>query len=227
LTEVPEHLLRRARERRAAAAGGSAEGEASTPSAAVEPAGGGGGAVATPASAAAAVPAPEPAYTGPPQAPPRRQRVPAWAMPVIVALPLWAVLYGGAFGERKVAAVGKVAQGQAVYASAGCSGCHGPTGAGSGQFPSLHNVTKTFPTFAEHVAWVETGSAPYKGQTYGNSGRVAIGGMPAFGKALSPEEIVAVVCHERVDYGNQNPIPPECLDTVAGAPGEGASGSGG
>jgi mono/diheme cytochrome c family protein len=227
VTEVPEHLLKRAQAAREKAAGGSGEAapaEASS-SAAVEPAGGGGGAVVTPASGPApAVPAPEPAYTGPPQAPPRRQRVPAWAMPVIVALPLWAVLYGGAFGERKVAAVGKVAQGQTIYATAGCSGCHGPTGAGSGQFPSLHNVTKTFPTFAEHVAWVETGSAPFKGQTYGNSGRVATGGMPAFKGPLTPEEIVAVVCHERVDYGNQNPIPPECLDTVAGAPGEGASG---
>jgi mono/diheme cytochrome c family protein len=136
-------------------------------------------------------------------------------MPVIVALPLWAVLYGGAFGERKVAAVGKVAEGQAVYASAGCSGCHGPTGAGSGQFPSLHNVTKTFPSFADHVAWVQTGSAPFKGQTYGNSGRVATGGMPAFKGPLTDAQIIAVVCHERVDFGGQNPPPPECLDTPA------------
>ena len=224
VTEVPEHLLKRAQAARAKAAGGPApaeeSGEAAAPSQAVEPAASGGEVAPATAAAPAA-----PAFTGPPQVPRPRQRVPAWAMPVIVALPLWAVLYGGAFGERKVEAVGKVAEGQAVFVSAGCSGCHGSNGLGSGLNPSLANVTKTFPNFADHVAWVETGSSPFKGQTYGASGRVASGGMPAFKDALTPDEIVAVVCHERVDYGKADPVPPECLDTESGAEGEGSGGS--
>jgi mono/diheme cytochrome c family protein len=130
-------------------------------------------------------------------------------MPVLVFLPLWAVLYSGAFGERKVQAEGPVAKGQTVYRSAGCSGCHGPTG-GGGVGPALANVTKTFPTFADHVAWVESGSASVKGQPYGATGKIATGGMPSFKAALSHEDIVAVVCHERVDFGKQNPPPPEC-----------------
>jgi mono/diheme cytochrome c family protein len=129
-------------------------------------------------------------------------------MPVLVALPLWAVLYGGAFGERATTEEGPVQKGQVVYRSAGCSGCHGPTG-GGGVGPALSNVLKTFPDFKDHVAWVRSGSAPYKGQPYGATGKIATGGMPGF-KNLTDEEVVAVVCHERVDYGKADPLPPEC-----------------
>jgi mono/diheme cytochrome c family protein len=146
-------------------------------------------------------------------------------MPVIIALPLWAMLYSGAFGERKVAAAGPVARGQTVFVSAGCGGCHGPTGAG-GSGPALTNVTKTFPTFEDHVAWVESGSAAVKGQPYGATGKIATGGMPAFKTALSPEDIIAVVCHERVDYGGQDPIPPQCQEGAAPGEGGGADAGG-
>jgi len=222
VTEVPEHLLRRARERRAAAAGGTADGDSPAPSTAVEasaaaaPAASGGEVAASGGGGRAPA---EAAYTGPAPLPPRKQRVPMWAMPVLLFLPLWAVLYGGAFGERKVAAVGPVAEGQGVYRTAGCSGCHGPTG-GGGVGPALDGVLKTFPNFADHVAWVESGSAAVKGKTYGSGSRVATGGMPSFKGALSKEQIIAVVCHERVDYGGANPPPPECAADAGAAAGK-------
>jgi hypothetical protein len=49
--------------------------------------------------------------------------------------------------------------------------------------------------------------------------------MPAFKDTLTPEQIVAVVCHERVTFGKADPIPAECLDTAAGAEGEGEGGT--
>lgn len=131
-------------------------------------------------------------------------------MPVIVALPFWALLYSGAFGPRpSTGPATPVERGQVVFASAGCSTCHGASG-GGGVGPPLLNVTKTFPIFADQIKWVEEGSAPLKGQTYGNSGRVATGGMPAFGKQLPPADIIAVVCHERVDYAHESPVPAQC-----------------
>lgn len=217
MTEVPEHLLRRAKERRASASGGSAS-EAGAPatdatSKAVEPAasatpapagGGSGGGTPVPATPGAL----EPPYTGPPKAPARRERVPAWAMPVLIALPLWAVLYGGAFGERSGGAVeGPLAVGANVYRAQGCSGCHGPTG-GGGVGPSMDGVVATFPDFADHVEWIRTGSAPFKGQPYGANGTIATGGMPGF-PDLSEEEVIAVTCHERITLAGGE-MTPEC-----------------
>ena len=202
-----------------AAASGSTAVE---PAAAATPAagGGGGGAPAVPAAPV------EPPYTGPPPAKPVKQRVPIWAGAALLALPLWAVLYGGAFGERSGGEVsGPVARGALVYRSQGCGGCHGSTG-GGGSGPALDAVNETFPDFADHVSWVRTGSKPFQGQTYGESGRVATGGMPPF-ENLSEEDVIAVVCHERVTYGKADPIPPECeegADADAGGGGGGGEG---
>ncbi|MBW3649020.1 MAG: c-type cytochrome [Actinobacteria bacterium] len=213
MTEVPEHLLRRSKERRAAMGGGGEGGGAS--SSAVEPA-----AAASPAPSGAAdkpatsAPAPAkapaaPAYIGPPPPPPRKERVPVWAMPVLAALPLWAILYGGAFGERSdEKASDPVSIGAGIYRSSGCSGCHGPSG-GGGVGPAMADTVKTFPVFADHVAWIEAGSKPVQGQPYGATGKVATGGMPGFSDSLSKDEIVAVVCYERVTFGKEKP-PPEC-----------------
>jgi mono/diheme cytochrome c family protein len=203
VTEVPEHLLRRSRERREAL--GLATGGAPTPSGAtpapstpVEAA----PAAAPAAPAAPATPAAAPAPEAPPEpehAPPPRPpaRVPAWALPVLAALPFWAILYAGAFGERKVVDPNDPAViGARVYRSAGCSGCHGATG-GGGVGPPMAAVKQTFPNEADHVAWIKTGSKPTQGQPYGNSGRVSTGGMPGFEGALSQQEIEAVVKYER------------------------------
>ncbi len=197
---------------------GESAGEAGAPatdapasSSAVEPAAGatpaaggsGGGVPATPST-----PAPPP-YTGPPPAKPRKQRVPVWAGAVLAALPLWAVLYGGAFGERSTGEEGGVLSvGASVYRASGCSGCHGPTG-GGGVGPAMDGVVQTFPEFADHVEWVRVGSRPSQGQPYGAEGRVSTGGMPGFENTLSEEEIIAVVCHERVTLADGE-MPPEC-----------------
>lgn len=145
-----------------------------------------------------------------------RRRVPAWALPILLVLPLWAVLYGGVFGDRQSAEADSspVGHGAVVYRSAGCSGCHGPSGGGSGAIPALRSTHKTFLDFADHESWVRTGSAPFKGQVYGASGRVAGGGMPSFDN-LADEDIRAVVCYERVEL-SRAPMPPEC--ELAGAP---------
>lgn len=181
------------------------------PAAAATPAAGGsgGGVPATPST-----PAPPP-YTGPPPAKPRKQRVPVWAGAVLAALPLWAVLYGGAFGERSSGeAAGAVEQGALVYRAAGCAGCHGPTG-GGGAGPAMDGVLEQFPEFADHVEWVKKGSKPVQGQPYGEKGTVATGGMPGFETSLSEEEIIAVVCHERVTLAGGE-IEPECEEGGGG-----------
>jgi mono/diheme cytochrome c family protein len=141
---------------------------------------------------------------------PARQRVPPWVFPVLLALPLWAVLYGGAFGERVAAERTPVQLGRTLYRSAGCSGCHGSNGQGSPNIPGLTSTTKTFPDINAHIAWVSEGSLNKKGEPYGAQGRIAGGGMPGFGQQLTAEEVLAVVCYERVVVSRQDPPPAQC-----------------
>ena len=191
------------------------------PAAAATPAAGGsgGGVPATPAP-----PAPPP-YTGPPPAKPRKQRVPVWAGAVLAALPLWAVLYGGAFGERSTGEEGGILQiGASVYAGSGCSGCHGPNG-GGGVGPAMDGVLEQFPEFADHVEWVKLGSKPVQGQPYGAKGTVATGGMPGFEGTITDEEIIAVVCHERVTLAGGE-VPPECEEGAGGTETDAEGGGG-
>ena len=211
VTEVPEYLLERSRQRRAAL--GLPGGEA--------PAGDGGGApapapatssVATSEAAPAAGPQPAAATTatavmtepepvvavetGP------RSGIPVWMMPVLLILPFWAMVYMGAFAEPEAA--GGPRTGAQVYASAGCGSCHGPTG-GGGVGPKLAGgeAKVTFPNEADQIAWVESGSAPSRGKPYGDPDRAggqrppASGGMPAFKGQLTPEEIATVVQYTR------------------------------
>src|SRR5690606_20077313 len=100
LTEIPEHLLKRSRERRAALGlgGGAPEaapGGAEAAGGAPEPA----AAAAPPAAPAPAAPVEEAAPEPPPpepahiQAAKRRKRIPYWAMTAVAALPLWGYVY--------------------------------------------------------------------------------------------------------------------------------------
>lgn len=213
MTEVPEHLLQRSRERRAALGLGGGGGEsgsepAAAPEASTE--------VETSAPAAASpAPAAAPARPAPPAAPvkpveppyvaaERRQRIPAWAMPVIVLVPFWGFLYLGAFGERgPTGPVDPLVLGAEVY-RAQCVACHGASGEGA-TGPALEgdSVEQTFPDEADHIAWVAGGSASVgTGSPYGDPARpggqrMARGGMPPFEGVLSEEEIAAVVAYER------------------------------
>jgi mono/diheme cytochrome c family protein len=204
VTEIPEHLLKRSRERRDAL--GLSSGEAgAAPEAVATP-----GAQA-PVAATAATPAPiapvEPAVPAAPEPVPpyveaaqRRRRMPYWAAPVLVGLPLWAIMYVGTLETPAAEAAGLLAEGSEMYTS--CAACHGG-GGGGGVGPQLSGgeVLLTFPEVDEMVAWVVQGS-PAVGTPYGSPDRpggqrIAGGGMPAYGDSWTNEQIVAVVLHER------------------------------
>ena len=205
MTEVPEYLLERSRARRAALGLGGGDAPAPAPA---EDSGGGGAPATTAAPAAAAAPAPTsapaptktealPTYvdTGP------KSGIPVWMMPVLLVLPLWAIVYMGAFVEQSSA--GGERTGAQIFASS-CATCHGAQGQG-GVGPALAggSVTQTFPDAAAHVEFVSKGSAAIRGQPYGDPARpggqhiAATGGMPAWAGQLTQAEIEAVVTFER------------------------------
>jgi len=215
MTEVPEYLLERSRARRAALGlgGGAPAPAAATAGDAPSPAAGE-AAPAAPADASAAAAGPGPAApAGPPAEvlptyvaePGPKSGIPVWMMPVLLMLPLWAIVYMGAFGQK--AATGPLTPiqlGAQVFTKAGCSGCHGATG-GGGVGPALAKgeAKITFPDEAAHIEWVQNGSVNRKGQPYGDPKRAGgqrvakVGGMPAFKGQLTEAEIKAVVTYER------------------------------
>jgi mono/diheme cytochrome c family protein len=231
VTQVPEYLLERSRARRAALGLGGDESSSSSASAPAEAppsegsaSGDGGGssapAVAESAAPAATATATAPARTEPaaPAAPAEplpdyirdpgpRSGIPYWMMPVLLILPLWGIVYMGAFGEVAQPELSPAEMGRQVYARS-CASCHGQNGEG-GVGPKLSGgeSRKTFPNEADQIAWVETGSATKRGQPYGDPGREGgpkvanTGGMPGFAGQLSPAEIAAVVTHEREALG--------------------------
>lgn len=130
-----------------------------------------------------------------------RQKIPFWAIPVLGLLPLWAVVYALTL-DPATNANGPVAVGADVYANKGCAACHGAAGAGNGNIPALvgpAGAVKEFPRPADQVAWVALGSAGWlaAGNTKLPGGRQVAGGMPAWAASLTPEELMAVVLHER------------------------------
>lgn len=231
MTEVPEHLLRRSKDRRSAlglgggeggdAASGAAAGSDVESTSSAGAAGTAAQASSTDAPVAAgppatAAPAGLPAVPAPPkplapyvQHAQTRTRIPRWAVPVLAILPFWAIIYAGALTVPEVGISDPVLlEGQELYA-ANCSGCHGGGGEGGTGRP-LGEVILTFPATDGHVAWVVNGS-PAEGTPYGDPARpggqqISQDGwpaMPAFGAALSEEEILAVVRYEREIIGGE------------------------
>ena len=223
MTEIPEHLLARSKERRAALGleGGAAPAaDAAAPSTSVEPAASASPAPAAatpaPATAPSRVPAPAPP---PPPKPPRpevaayeaRKRIPWWAMPVLAGLPVWAGVYAFTL-EPPSQGSGALTEGEVLYQGK-CASCHGASGAGQGDtFPALADgsVIETFPDFNDHLAWVRGGAAAANADgSYGNPDRPggqhntnAFGGvMPGFEGSLSEEDIALVVRYEREELG--------------------------
>lgn len=220
MTEVPEYLLERSRQRRL-----ELTGEAGPPGA--SPAGGPESPAPATATGAPAAPAPSPlpavppAKPPPPPAPPRpwvqaalgRQKIPYWVMPVLLFLPIWAFMYIGTLEEPTRAATGILADGEEVYAQQ-CAVCHTASGAGAGSGPKLSGgeVLATFPDdpenlgLAQHVAWVAAGTdGTGEGNTYGSPERGRVAGwfanMPGHHDELSGTEILAAVLYERVTHG--------------------------
>ena len=220
MAQVPDYLLQRSRERRSAlglppsgggeappaapAEGGeagapaAAEGGVPAPAEAAVPA-----AVTAAAAPAVAEPEPEPVYFEPPAV---RSGIPAWVVPVLALLPIWAFAYLGALNPPSSAApvLTPIQQGAQVFAK-NCSPCHGAQGEG-GIGPRLAGgeAKLTFPNPADHIAWVDTGSiSKAKGTAYGDPNRaggqhtVKVAGMPAFKGTLTDTEIQDVVQFER------------------------------
>jgi len=109
---------------------------------------------------------------------------------------------GGGLGGSGAAFV---ANGSDLFHSpaVGCFGCHGPNG-GGGTGPALGNVLVTFSSCADHVSWVELGSAGTRAAgntTYGDIAKPITGNMPSFGNTLSDEDLRSVVAFERIVFG--------------------------
>ena len=225
MTEVPEHLLKKAAEARArlSGEGGTDSGAADDTPAATTPAS------TAPVPAAAATPAvPEPEPAPVPDTPwvaaaKARKTIPVWVMPVLLFLPVWAIYYVGLL-ERPPAEGGLAVEGEAIYAQ--CASCHGGGGGGGvGRQLSDGEVLLTFPYgitstgydgLAGQIAWVANGSNGTRdvdgGPNYGDpdrpGGAHVIGGgglMAGFAAGLSVEELGAVVFHERAQFGNMEP----------------------
>jgi mono/diheme cytochrome c family protein len=208
VTEIPEHLLKRSKERRAAI--GGEEAPAATegaPAAEVAET----TEVAPAPAAAAAVATPEPTPVPEPMRPEvaaalGRKKIPFWAMPVLAALPLWAYVYQATLEPAPTGEVTPVEEGGEVYGGAGCGSCHGAGGGGTASAPSFDDVVEaTFPDFRDHLLWVRVGNAGWferaGGETYGVDEKPTNGGtMPAHPN-LTDQELAQVVLYERVQFG--------------------------
>lgn len=222
VTEIPEHLLKRSRERRAALEGTPAAAPAessdnlpaattsSAPAAAAAPSG---PAPRTAAPAAAAPPPPKPdsavvsAYKA-------RRKVPFWAMAALALLPVWTFMYVRSVTASAEEASGPLGMGAEVYSN--CASCHGGGGGGGvGYAFTEGEVLATFPNIEDQLRYVLYGTGAYNVagvEIYGNPDRPggphvtgARGAMPGFGGALTDYEILAVVCHERYTLGGADP----------------------
>jgi mono/diheme cytochrome c family protein len=236
MTEIPEHLLKRSRDRRAAlglgggdTGGEQAEGDqpaaAATPATtAAEPAAPAGPA---PRKAAAAPAPPPPPKPDPPYvaAAKSRAKIPWWAMLALALLPVWIFMYVRSLTVEAEQATGPLGVGAEVYAA--CASCHGATGTGgSGRPFTDEEVLRTFPHIEDQLRFVYFGTEAYNlaGVTvYGNPDREggahetgSFGPMPAWGEAaggeLTDDEILAVVCHERYTLGGADPAGDEYIE---------------
>jgi len=237
VTEIPEHLLKRAAARRAAMAGEEAQSEGAAAAAPAE---------AAPSSATGAVAAVSKAPRGPAPLPTLddaetalppdiavvaaakgRKRIPYWAAPVLALLPLWAFLYVYAVQPPPAGDNDALAVGKEVY-SANCASCHlasgdGAKGGGTGQQLSNGHAVKTFADPLNQVHWIAFGAVggARPSGTYGDADRpggamninTLSGQMPAFGKTLSPEELAAVTIYVREGLSGGKPADDKKFNT--------------
>jgi mono/diheme cytochrome c family protein len=222
VTEIPEHLLKRSKERRAAIGGEDAPAAEAAPATASEAPAEAAPAAATPAVPAAAAAAP--AEVAPPPKPVRpevaaalqRKKIPFWAMPVLAALPLWAYVYQATLEPPPAGESDPLVLGEDVYG--GCAGCHGASGGGAGAIPGLTGVLETWPDYRDHMMWVRLGSAGWPADTYGATDKAKGGGMPEH-PSLTDAELAQVTLYERVAFGGLEEGSEEYLALVAIADG--------
>ena len=207
VTEIPEHLLKRSRERRAALGLGGDDSAASGESTASDS--GAAPAASAPATTTAAAPAAA-APTGPAArkaavaaaAPPpkpdspvvtaykRRAKIPLWAMAALSLMPIWIFMYVRSLTAPPVVASGPMGEGAEVYGN--CSSCHGGSGEGVGSAPAFHDgeVNLTFPNIEDQVRWVYFGTEGYNNEgitaSYGDPDREGGGRSPGWSGAVMP-----------------------------------------
>ena len=228
MTEIPEHLLKRSRERRSAigqgddtAAAAEAPAASSTPATttpAATPAPVATGPAArtgAPAAATPPPPKPDPVYV---QAAKQRKKIPFWAMAALSLMPIWAFMYVRAITESPEVLAGPLGEGAEVYGN--CASCHGAAGDGGVGYPFAgEEVLKTFPHIEDQIRYVYYGTEGFNAagvEIYGNPDRPGgphiAGGrgvMPQFGGQLTQAEIIAVVCHERYTLAGADPTSEE------------------
>ena len=226
MTEVPDHLLQRSRDRRAALGlgggtdgGGDAPAAATTTGSSVESAPSAARPAAiTPAEATIEPARPVPAYV---QASLSRKKIPLWVMPVLAVLPLWAIVYLNTLSKPRTTVPSQLEAGVAVYA-AKCQSCHMADGSGGAGRPltaaAEGGVVATFPNIAGQLEFVWLGSTltatpvGSKGTPYGSADRpggqhttLSYNGnpMPTFKGALTQAELLEAVRHERETFGGE------------------------
>jgi len=224
LTEIPEHLLKRSRERRAALGlgggdAGAGSGDEAAPAATPASSAPATTAAATPAPVAPAAPVevkpeppkPEPVYV---QAARQRRRVPFWAMPVLAAVPLWGYVFFRTLDPQPVEN-DPLVLGEELYIT--CAGCHGGSGQG-GSGPALADgaVLQTWEDYRDHMMWVRLGSQGWPAPTYGGNDTPTgeAGTMPAHPQ-LTDEELAQVVLYERQVLSDEDPADEEDLLAIA------------
>lgn len=216
MTEIPEHLLKRSKERREAASGGATSDAGASVPATTSSA----PAVAKsaePVATATPAPKPDPSYV---VAAKSRKKIPFWAMATLSLLPLWAFMYMLALKPQEKVVEGPLAIGASVYGS--CAGCHGAEGqGGAGRVFAGGEVLKTFPKIEDMLNFVYTGSQAYASQNikyYGDLNReggahapLSYNGNPMpmqgekAGGGLTEAQILGVVCHERYTISGADP----------------------
>lgn len=231
MTEIPEHLLKRSRDRRSALglggddAGGATSAEAKPPAtpattgdaapAASAPAGPAGRKAAA-APAAPPPPKPDPPYVAAARS---RPKVPYWAMGALSLLPIWMFMYVRAVTEPPEVVEGPLALGAEDFG--GCASCHLADGGGAvGRQLNGGEVLLTFPHIEDQIRFVLNGSDRYKlagVEVPGDPDREggphpsgAFGVMPPQGAEYGGEytdvEVLGLVCHERYALpGNADP----------------------
>jgi hypothetical protein len=226
VTEVPDHLLQRSRDRRAAlglggdvGGGGDAPVAATTAGSSVESAPSAARPAAiTPAEATIEPARPVPAYV---QASLSRKKIPLWVMPVLAVLPLWAIVYVNTLSKPRTTVPSQLEAGAATYA-AKCQSCHMADGSGGAGRPltatAEGGVVATFPNIAGQLQFVWLGSTltatptGSKGTPYGSADRpggqhttLSYNGnpMPTFKGSLTQAELLEAVRHERETFGGE------------------------
>lgn len=207
MTEIPEHLLKRSKERRSAIGGGDASADdAPATGEAVEAAPS--AAPVAPAAAVAAVPepskAPEPVRPEVAAALSRR-KIPYWAMPVLAGLPLWAYVYQATLEPAPSGELTPVDAGGEIYVSSACAGCHQAGGGGSASVPALTEVLVDWPDFRDQMMWVRIGNQGWYeasgGDTYGANDTPSNQGIMPDHPNLTDQELAEVILYERVQFG--------------------------